>query len=343
MSASVAAIALLCALNLTETAAQKWEEWPEVKGARATSSDRNLSLYYDPKPLANVDVQCAFTYKPASGEYFYMYSLVNPAINELSVASLSIDIRRAEDSQDTDTESFYIILAVKEDGTKITRTYKDAISNRGFIENTVAVGLEPQVIGWSSGISSKGWASFSSMAESSHVSPGAGVSDLTLRSHGIPTLRDYRVDPSYIIKLSDLSRLVKERGLSPEEVETIGVEFYDSLAFHGRTIGPTAPPAELVPTAFMDNLISMTTEAEKLGWITNAGIARSLQAKLDAARKKYASGNNGAAANILRALINEADAQACQSHEVCKQGQHLTPEAYALIKYNAQYLLDHVK
>ena len=37
---------------------------------------------------------------------------------------------------------------------------------------------------------------------------------------------------------------------------------------------------------------------------------------------------------------NEVEAQGCESYEKCPKGKHLTSEAYALLKYNTQYLIE---
>ena len=87
----------------------------------------------------------------------------------------------------------------------------------------------------------------------------------------------------------------------------------------------------------------MISQAKSQGWIEDAQIKRSLQAKLDAAKKKYQSGNTKAGANILKAFINEVEAQGCQSNDKCPKGKSLSPEAYALLKYNAQSLIDTLK
>ncbi len=81
----------------------------------------------------------------------------------------------------------------------------------------------------------------------------------------------------------------------------------------------------------LDTLISLKHQALAEGWIDNRGIANSLDSKLDNARKKLASGDSTTAKNMLNAFVNEVEAQ---------NGKHLTSEAYALLKYNAEYLID---
>jgi uncharacterized protein YceK len=96
-----------------------------------------------------------------------------------------------------------------------------------------------------------------------------------------------------------------------------------------KTIGPADPPSPFTATVFLDSLISYKHQALALGWITNQGIANSLDQKLENARKQLERGNNKAAKNMLEAFLNEVEAQ---------KDKHLTSEAYALLKYNAEYL-----
>jgi len=107
-----------------------------------------------------------------------------------------------------------------------------------------------------------------------------------------------------------------------------------------KTLGPTAPPADFKPLEFLDYIISMKHEAFTLGWIRNAGIENSLDKKLDSARKSLERGSATSAKNVLSALVNEVEAQGCAIYDDCPSGKHLTPEAWALLKYNVEYLLD---
>lgn len=95
------------------------------------------------------------------------------------------------------------------------------------------------------------------------------------------------------------------------------------------TISPTSPPesAEI----FLDTLISYKHQALALKWIDNEGIANSLDQKLENAKAKLVSGDSVAARNILEAFVSEVEAQ---------KDKHLTSEAYALLKFNAEYLIN---
>ncbi len=111
---------------------------------------------------------------------------------------------------------------------------------------------------------------------------------------------------------------------------------YDDLTPYGpgivgRTIGPVQQPATLIPLVFLDYIVSLKHEAFRLGWITNKGIEQSLDAKLESAKAALQRGQPQTAGNVLGALLNEIEAQ---------KGKALTNEAYGLLWYNVQYLLD---
>jgi hypothetical protein len=95
-------------------------------------------------------------------------------------------------------------------------------------------------------------------------------------------------------------------------------------------LGPADPPSPFVPLVFLDTLISYKYQCVALGWIDNQGIANSLDSKLDSAKSKLAAGDTIAAKNMLNAFVNEVEAQ---------NGKHLSSEAYALLKFNAEYLI----
>ena len=125
-----------------------------------------------------------------------------------------------------------------------------------------------------------------------------------MTSYGLPGLREFSVESDFIVSEDELGADV-----SWEALDT----FYKALAYKGKTIGPTAPPADFKPIEFLNYIINMKHEAFSLGWIKNKGIENSLDVKLDNAKKKIEQGNNGAAKNILSAFINEVEAQGCAS------------------------------
>ncbi len=98
-----------------------------------------------------------------------------------------------------------------------------------------------------------------------------------------------------------------------------------------HTVVPSAPPDIVQVAAFLDTLISYKHQALALKWIDNVGIANSLDQKLENARQQLGKRDSVAARNTLQAFVNEVEAQ---------NDKHITSEAYALLKFNAEYLID---
>lgn len=73
----------------------------------------------------------------------------------------------------------------------------------------------------------------------------------------------------------------------------------------------------------------------ELGWITDHGICRSLEAKLEAAARSLQRGNARSARGQLQSFLNELDAQ-----HGPEPGKHVGASAYALLSANVAYLLE---
>ncbi|MBI4824630.1 MAG: hypothetical protein HY805_10450 [Nitrospirae bacterium] len=157
-----------------------------------------------------------------------------------------------------------------------------------------------------------------------------------MESSGLPAIVSY-----YAAGWISLEQMMVDGDLTAEEEEACA-DVLDVLknSVKGKTLGPKDPPAELKPIDFLNYIINLKHEAFTLGWITNKGIEMSLDQKLDAAKKKLEQGQNSTAKNILNALINEVEAQGCETYDNCLKGKHLLPEAYALLKYNVLYLIE---
>jgi hypothetical protein len=98
-----------------------------------------------------------------------------------------------------------------------------------------------------------------------------------------------------------------------------------------KTIGPRALPDNISNTALTDTLQSYLSFSCDTTWIENPGICRSLEAKLENVRRQLERGNTNPARGSLQAFLNEVDAQ---------KDKQLSSEAWALLWFNGQYLLE---
>lgn len=124
-----------------------------------------------------------------------------------------------------------------------------------------------------------------------------------------------------------------------------------------KTIGPKDPPADFKAIDFLNYIISLKHEAYNLGWIVQGrdddkdkhddeekGIMKSLDKKLEKAKAELVKGDAREAIEKLKSFIHEVEALYKEGkeekHEKEEGHSHITSEAYALLKYNAIYLIE---
>jgi len=135
--------------------------------------------------------------------------------------------------------------------------------------------------------------------------------------------------------LPGLVKFYAEGYTPPPTGENDSIPGYHDLTPHGpgivgTIVGPVFPPFLVNTSTLFDTLISYKHQALNLGWIKDIGTATSLDQKLDNAKAQLAKNNKTSARNILQAFVDEVEAQ---------KDKHLTSEAYALLKFNAEYLI----
>jgi hypothetical protein len=99
----------------------------------------------------------------------------------------------------------------------------------------------------------------------------------------------------------------------------------------GFTISPADPPDPFSATAFSDSLIQYCVMSDSLTWITDSIATEKYKGYFENAKSHIQQNNNSAAINVLDSVLTDVDVDS---------GVTLTSEAYALIKYNTEYLKD---
>lgn len=82
--------------------------------------------------------------------------------------------------------------------------------------------------------------------------------------------------------------------------------------------------------SLLEMLLEDVDEAYQKGGIVNKGIYTSLSKKLENAKKHLDQGQAKQAGNLLKAFLNEIEAQ---------REKHLTKEAYSVLRFNAECLI----
>jgi len=148
------------------------------------------------------------------------------------------------------------------------------------------------------------------------------------------TPAEYR--PGNVFVFDAETGVLKQRLRLPPEGEILLFDTHPDQMFYYRPDAPQEPVSvylthEQSDTDLIDMLISDVNTAYQKGRINNKGIYNSLNKKLVNAKKHLEKGKTKQAVNMLNAFLNEVEAQ---------KDKHLTSEAYVLLKYNVEFLIE---
>ncbi len=323
--------------------------------------------------LKDIRIDSYVTFNKSDELFNYAYEMANPKTNTGQITNVQIDVSEPVGSGVPSSQGLVIQEGVDYKGNIISTDFEDAVKKVGTRLNRplVPVGARPPR-GWSAGISAAGTISWGSEEKKYRIMPGQTLTGYVLISRGLPSIRNISVRPKWV--------LVVEGSVSEEDLEK-SKRIEKEITFTGKTIGPTAPPTDFQPTAFLDYLVSLKHEAYNLGWIIQGreddkdrkkedrdkkgdeekGIMKSLDEKLARARERLEKGDNKEAVEKLKSFTREVEALYKEDRdekdeerngrkgpkdkkEQKDEGhhEHITSEAYALLKYNAQYLIDQI-
>ncbi|MEX1136004.1 MAG: hypothetical protein WEB89_03830 [Balneolales bacterium] len=161
------------------------------------------------------------------------------------------------------------------------------------------------------------------------LAPGESM-EISFPSRGLPIVISYYTQ-GFVrnITMAEFDSL-KEAGYTDNE---IFLDWRDE-SYQGTTVAPKVWPDALIPEEFLDTLITYKEQSCDLGWIENQGICQSLEANLNNVKRQLEQGRTQTAANNLQAFLNEVEAI---------KDRQLSSEAYALLRFNGEYLLNRLK
>ena len=208
------------------------------------------------------------------------------------------------------------------------------IEDQSFYDENIDI-PSPATKKWYIDGSNKGYVSgaaasrFINFPPENGLAPGESIS-ISFPSRGLPAIMPFYTQ-GFVrpITMTEFDSL-KEAGFTDNEI------FLDwkEESHQGITIAPKVWPDEINLINFLDTLINYQTQSCELGWISNPGICRSLQANLDNVKRQLEQGRTQTAINNVQAFLNELEAI---------REQQLSPEAYALLKFNGEYLLEQLQ
>ncbi len=98
-----------------------------------------------------------------------------------------------------------------------------------------------------------------------------------------------------------------------------------------KTIAAKLPPSPFIPQEFLDNLINYNNQSHSLNWIKNQSTADKYTNYFTTAKTQLQQNNIVGIKTTLNQVLQDVDVDSTSN---------LTSEAYALIKYNTEYLLN---
>jgi hypothetical protein len=189
------------------------------------------------------------------------------------------------------------------------------------------------------------------------VLPGNEVSDFSFRTTGLPAIvtfyaRGFVEEPSF------------PEGDAPPIELTSGLDIFENSK-QGHTIGPKLTPSPFIATIWCDTLFSYTRQSVNLGWLKSTrdhhcdkdekpenGISKNIERRILIAKRELSKKDTIRARRELEQLLKKVE-RIYKSSEGAAKGhaEHndkhsdivMTSEAYALLKYNTEYLIDQIK
>lgn len=165
-----------------------------------------------------------------------------------------------------------------------------------------------------------GWAWSQTREGREGLTPGENAAGFSFVSAGLPA-----VMKCYIRHHAYMKGVGEEL---PEELHAA----IDRVAWKipsGVTVGPATPPEPFHPAVFVRRILEMVDVSAKQGWIESPKVKLEFQAMLAQAEEALVRKENARASVLLRRLLGRVEAE---------KGKTLLSEAYALLKFNVQYL-----
>jgi len=276
------------------------------------------SISTDYPYLYSFTLQCRVEYSATSKIYSYAYRGDNPASNKGKLWNMRMDISRPSTSILNDTVGLKFFRPFNEE------SFRDDFNN--YSNSTVAISASVLPSrGWYVGC---GWGMQLHMgAPNETVSPGSYFTGLELQSKGLPGIRTivfvpYFEDRLYFYSMDDTVH------------QWQGFEYQDSIKdmvnFRSRTVGPILPPAQFEPLRWCDTLRNFSQQSREMLWIPADGTLNKYLSHFTHLRTRIQSNDIRGARDTIAQILTELNRDSSGA---------LTSEAYALLRYNTEYLL----
>ena len=207
---------------------------------------------------------------------------------------------------------------VKNDGTSkqridliwiVAEVDKDDLQ-KTIPSNWASSGYADNFEGWSSPVLNNGY----------QIWPGDTQNGFRFITHGLPTITNSSMQAANAIPLSD------------DDFELYYKDRKENMVV-GKTIGPKSPLSNFNPREFLDSLISFINNSFEFTWIADESTYSKYNGWLVNAQEKLQQQDTVSARSYLQDILHEVDIDSSST---------LTSEAYALLRYNTEYLLEQI-
>ena len=292
------------------------------------------------------------TFLPAAGIYLLQYSVAGATYVDTLIPATKIDpeVRcQMKPIQDSGNYSYSYRLALSSSSQQYLLSFRlfyssyiwdvQKPSSRWDVFNTPSQGS----IDWSNtNIDPSGL-----HVERTDIGPGDSMTGFSFSSRGLPIIIN-----SY---LQGNAPGLAFTGDPPAEMSVLldSILVFPNNSVVRQTIGPKDPMMSLMPVTFLDTLLSYTRQSADLGWLGRErdndcddderpedGVAKNIEKRLEKARRFLEREDPLQARKELEKLVQKVERIWKRSQDQDKS--LMTSEAYALLKYNTDYLIDHL-
>jgi hypothetical protein len=298
--------------------------------------------------LRMIHVKVSVRFDRAQSYFYYSYELSNDPSNSGKIEELRIDISCPLNTIESDTVGLRFDTS---NGDYEERSFRRNYPRlRGKI-----IPVSPFILPEKWGTSWGNDASISINNVFDPVAPGKTVSGIVIMSRGLPAIRWIIVEPEFQDGLIFSSIQDTSWKVNP-------IHFIDSIRgisnYRGVTIAPSSPPNPFIPLAFADTLLSYHRQSVQLDWLKekkgekddDAITLKTMENQLQNIRTSISRKETSRAKSRLTDYLKTVETvwKASQPKKKGDDGVQdededvmvvMTSEAYALLKYNGEYLL----
>ena len=295
---------------------------------------------------ATINPKVAFN--SSTGIFTYQYIITNFPNSIGSISGVWFDIYLPKGAQLPSTQGLRDNIAVVLSEGSEQDTYQEV---KGEV---VPIAFTEAPSGWDGGYTGDGPAAYADdnpNGTDSPLQPGASTGPFVIQSHGIVGIRTFRFDPDDEQGSVGKYFHINQFTMTIPQMNKILAAYSQALRavqFFTKSLAPTALPLNCDPACMVQFLLNEKEQAFQLGWITNAGVANSLDAKLNEAKKKLQEGETQVTINLLKSFILDLEAQhqgqtgqgqGASTGNAQTSRKHVTDNAYYLLKPNAEFIL----